>query len=153
MLSYSLTNFEIQKYYQNKHKFIVVYSRNNLPKTEDETYVINLYEYKSTGTQWIAFYLNGANVTKFQSFGVEYIPKEIKKFIGNKIIITYIYRMQAYNSKMCGYLCIGFIDFMLKDNKSFLDYTNLFSPNEYEKNNKIMLKCSQLLETKNLFYE
>ena len=76
MLSYSLTNFEIQKYYQNKHKFIVVYSRNNLPKTEDETYVINLYEYKSTGTQWIAFYLNGANVTKLKALELNIFQKK-----------------------------------------------------------------------------
>ena len=43
---------------------------------------------------------------------------------------------------MCGYFCIGFIDFMLKS-KSLLDYTNLFSPNIYEKNDKIMLKYFQ----------
>ena len=58
------------------------------------------------------------NVTYFDSFGVKYIPKEIKKFIGNKNIITNIYRIQAYDSIMCGYVCIGFIDFMLKG-KSF----------------------------------
>ena len=50
-----------------------------------------------------------------------------------------IYRIQAYSSVMCGYLCIGFIDFMLKG-KSLLEYTNLFPPNDYEKNNKIILK-------------
>ena len=61
-----------------------------------------------------------------------------KKFIGNKNI-TNIYRIQAYNSIMCGCFCIGFIDFMLKD-KSLLDYTNLFSSKEYEKNDKIILK-------------
>ena len=61
---------------------------------------------------------------------------QIKKFIGNKNIITNTYRIQAYNSIMCGYFCIGFIDFMLKG-KSLLGYTNLFSPNDYEKNNKI----------------
>ena len=50
--------------------------------------------------------------------------------------------MQAYNSRMCGYFCIGFIGFMLKG-KNLLDYTNLFSPNEYEKNDKIVLKHFQ----------
>ena len=54
-------------------------------------------------------------------------------------IITNIYRIQAYDSIMCGYYCIGFIDFMLKS-KSLLDYANLFSPNEYKKNDKIILK-------------
>ena len=76
--------------------------------------------------------MNSENVTFFDSFGVENIPKETKKFIGKKNIITNIYRMQAYDSIMCGYFCIGFIDFKLKG-KSLLDYTNLFSPNNYEK--------------------
>ena len=74
--------------------------------------------------------MNAEIVTYFDSFGVEYIPKEIRKFIGNKNDKTKIYRIQAYDSKMCGYYCIGFIDFMLKG-KSLLEYTNLFSPNEY----------------------
>ena len=79
------------------------------------------------------------NVTYFDSFRVEPIPKEINKFIGNKNIITKLYRLQAYDSIMCGYFCIGFIDFMSKG-KNLLEYTNLFSSNEYEKNDKIMLK-------------
>ena len=86
--------------------------------------------------------MNAENVTYFDSFGVEHIPKEIKEFIGNKNIITNIYRIQTYDSVMCGYFCIGFIDFMLKG-KSLLDYTNLFSPNDYEKNDKIILKYFQ----------
>ena len=69
----------------------------------------------------------------FDSFGVEHIPKEIKKFIGNKNIIKNIYIIQAFDLILCGYFCIGFIDFMLKD-KILLDYTNLFSPNYYENN-------------------
>ena len=60
------------------------------------------------------------------------IPNEIKRFIGNKNIITNICRIQAHDSIMCGYFCIGFIDFMLKG-KSLLDYTNLFSPNKYKR--------------------
>ena len=59
--------------------------------------------------------------------------------MGNKNVVTNIYRVQAYNSVMCGYFCIGFIDFMLKG-KSLLEYTNLHSPNDYEKNDKIILK-------------
>ena len=69
-------------------------------------------------------------------------PKEIKKVIGNKIITTNIYRLQAYNSIMCEYFGIGFINFMIKG-KSLLDYINLFSPKEYEKNDKITLKYFQ----------
>ena len=75
---------------------------------------------------------NSKNVTYFDSFGVEYISKEIKKIIEKKNIITNYYIIQAYDSLMCGYFCIGFIDFMLKG-KILLDYTNLFSPNDYEK--------------------
>ena len=86
--------------------------------------------------------MNSENVTYLDSFGVEYIPKEIKKIIGNKNIITNIYRIQAYDSIMCGYLCIGLIDFMLKG-KSLLEYTNLISPNDYERNDKIILKYFQ----------
>ena len=122
-------NFEIQKYYQKETKFYAVYSRNNLPKIKDAAYIINLHEYESIGTQWIALYVNAENVTYFDSFGVEHIPKEIRKFIGSKNIITNIYRILAHDSIMCGYFCIGFIDFMLKG-KSLLEYTNLFSPNE-----------------------
>ena len=75
------------------------------------------------------------NVKYFDSFEIEHIPKEIKKFIGNKNVITNIYRIQGYDLIMCGYFCIGFIDFIL-NGKSLLDCTNLFSPNDYEKNDK-----------------
>ena len=87
-------------------------------------------------------YVNAENVTYFDSFGVKHIPKEIKTFIKNKNIITNIYRIQAYDSIMSWNFCIGFIDFMIKG-KNLLDYTNLFSPNDYEKNDKIILKCFQ----------
>ena len=83
--------------------------------------------------------VNNNNVIYFGSFGAEHIPKENKKFIGNKNITTNIYRIQAYDSIMCGYFCIGFIDLMLKG-KRLLDYTNLFSPNDYEKHDKIIVK-------------
>ena len=84
-------------------------------------------------------YVNAKNVICFDSFVVEHIPKEIRKFIRNKNIIKNIYRTQAYYSVMCEYFCTGFIDFMLKD-KSLLEHTNLFSTNDYEKNYKIISK-------------
>ena len=87
--------------------------------------------------------MNGnKNAIHFDSFGVEDVPKEIKNSIENKNIITNNYRMQAYNSIMCGYFCTEFIDFMLKG-KSLFEYTNLFPPNYYEKNDKIILKYFQ----------
>ena len=87
----------------------------------------------------------------FDSFGVKHILKEIQKFIGNKNIITNTYRIQAYDSIMYLNFCIGFIDFMLKG-KTLLDYTNLFSPNSYEKNDKIILKHFQELKKMNEIY-
>ena len=61
----------------NELKFNGAYSRNNLAKIKDGTYVINLDECKSIGTHWIAWYVNGNNVMYFDSFRVEHIPKEI----------------------------------------------------------------------------
>ena len=121
-------------YYQSEPRFNGVYSRHDLPdKIKDGAYVINLDEYSDIGTHWIALYGNTKTVTYFDSFGVEYIPKEIKKFINNKNIIANIFRIQAYDSVMSGYFCIGFIDFMLTGNK-LTDFTNLFSPNSFKKN-------------------
>ena len=139
MLHHPLKNFEIQKYCQNEPKFNGVYSRNNLPKIKDGAYVIILDEFKSIGAHWIALYANGNNILYFNSFGVEHIPKEIRKFIRNKNVKTNIYRIPAFDSVMCGYFYVGFIDFMLKG-KSLLENTNLFSPDNYEKSDKLMLK-------------
>ena len=134
-----LTNFEIQKYYPNEPRFNGVFSRNNLPlKIEDGVYIINLHEYTDVGTHWIALFCNKNEVVYFGSFGVEHVPKEIKKFINNKNIIAKIFRIQANDSVMCGYFCIGFIDFMLAD-KKLTDYTNLFSPYDFKKNDSIIL--------------
>ena len=81
---------------------------------------------------------NNNSVTYFDSFSVEHIPKEIKAFINNKNIIANIFRMQAYDSIMCGYFSIGFIDFMLAG-KTLSEYTNLISPNNFKKNYDIIL--------------
>ena len=72
------------------------------------------------------------NIIYFDSFGVEYIPKEIKTFIDNKNLKTNIFRIQAYDSIMCGYFCIGLIDFMLAG-KTLFDFMNLSSPNTFKK--------------------
>ena len=130
MSSHPLNNFEIQKYYHNQPRFNGVYSRDNLPKIKDGTYVINIDEYSDIATHWIALYVVNNDVTYFDSFGVEHIPQEIKAFIGNKNIKTNIFRIQAYDSIMCGYFCIGFIDFILAG-KTLTGLTNLFSPNNF----------------------
>ena len=84
-------------------------------------------------------YVNNKTITYFDSFGVEHIPREIMKFIARKKIITSIYRIQAYDSIVSSYFCIGFINFMF-NGKSSTDYTNLFSPNDFKKNDDIILK-------------
>ena len=138
MPPHPLTNFEIQKYNQNEPRFNGVYLRDNLPRIKDGAYVINLDEYSDIGTHWIALYVQNNDVIYFDSFGVEHIPKEIKTFIGNKNIKTNIFRIQAYDSIMCGYFCIGFIDFMLAG-KTLTDFTNIFSPSNFKKNDDIIL--------------
>ena len=86
------------------------------------------------------------DVTYFDSFGVEHTPKEIKEFIdrpsssaSQNNIKTNIFRIQAYESIMCGYFCIGFIDFMLVG-KTLTEFTNLFSLNNFQKNDDMILK-------------
>ena len=134
-----LTNFEIEAYYQNDSRFNGVYSRDNLnDKIEDGAYVINLEEYYDIGTLWVALYVNNKSAKYFDSFGIEDIPKEIRVFIGSKDMIASIYRIQSYDSIMCGYYCIDFTDYMLKGN-SLTDFTNHFSPNNFKKNADIIL--------------
>ena len=121
-------------YYQNEPRFNGVYSRDNLPdKTKDGSYVINLDEYSDIETHWIALYVNNKTVTYFDSFEVEHIPKEIKKFINNKNIIANIFRLQAYGAIMCKYFCIRFIDFTF-NGISLTDFTNLFLTNNLKPN-------------------
>ena len=81
---------------------------------------------------------NNNNVIYFDSFGIEHILKEIKKFIKMKNIETNIFRVQAYDSIMCGYFYTGFINYMLKG-KALTEYTNLFSTNNFKKNDDIIL--------------
>ena len=92
MPPHPLTNFEIQKYYQNEPKFNGTYSRNNLPKKiKDGTYAINLDEYADVGTHQIALFCTEIEVIYFDSFGVEHTPEEMKEFIGNKKIKANIF--------------------------------------------------------------
>ena len=134
-----LTNFEIKDYYENEPRFKGVYSRDNLPKTiKNGAYVINLDEYADVGTHWIALYVKNKKVIYFDSFGVKNVPKEIKRFIGHKNTKTNIFRIQADSSIMCEYFCIGVIDFMFA-NKTLIDFTSLFSPYDFKKNDKVIL--------------
>ena len=79
MLPHPLTNFEIQKCYQNEPRFNGVYSRYSLSyEIKDGAYIINLDEHSDIGTHWVALYLNNNDVTYFDSFGAEHIRKKIK---------------------------------------------------------------------------
>ena len=135
---YPLTNFEIQEYYHNEPIFNGVFSRDNLHNNNNNNniksgaYVINVDKYCDIGTHWVALYVNNKTIIYFGSFGVEHIPKEIMKFIGNKNIIAYIFRIQVCDSIMCGYFCIGFINFMFNGN-DLTDYTSLFSTNDLKR--------------------
>ena len=102
----------------------------------------NLHEYADVGTHWIALFCNRNEIVYFNSFGVEHALNtkaiEIQKCVGNKNIKTIIFQVQANNSVMCGYFYIGFIDFLLSG-KKLTDFTNMFSPHDFEKNNDMIL--------------
>ena len=98
-----------------------------MPKrTKDGAYVISLDEYADVATHWIALYVKNIEIIYFDNIEDEYVPKKSEKFIEHKNIKANIFRIQARNSIMCGYFCIGFIDFMLAG-KTLIDYTSLFS--------------------------
>ena len=102
-----LTNCEIQEYYQNEPRFNGVFSRDNPPNTiANGGYVINLDEYCDIGAHCVALYANNKTITYSDSFGVEHIPREIIKFIARKKISTNNYRIQAYDSVMCGFFVL-----------------------------------------------
>ena len=133
MPPYPLTNFEIQKYYQNEPRFNGVYSRNDLPeKMKDGAYAINLDEYAGVDTNWVALVCNRIEAVYFDTFGFEHVPDEILKFMENKNIKANIFRVQANNSIRCGYFCIGVIDFILAG-KTLVDFTNMFSSYAFKK--------------------
>ena len=111
-----------------------------LKKIKDGAYVLNLDEYADVGTHWIALFCNKITIIYFDSFGVEHVPEEVKEFIDrpsfsawqSKNIKANIFQVQENDSIMCGYFCIGFIDFMLAG-KKLTGYTNLFSPHDFKK--------------------
>ena len=120
---------KIQEYFEKEslNQFRTKY------RIKDEAYI---------GTHWDDLNVKNNDITYFNSFGVEHIPNEIIKFIGNKNIKTNILRIQAYDSIICGYFCIRFINFML-NGKSLIEYTNLFSPYDFKKNDDIILFYSK----------
>ena len=121
----------MKDYYENEPRFNGVYSR-----VKSGAYVLNLDKYTDAGTYWIALYVKNNEITYFDSFVVEHVPKEIKRFITHESINTNIFRIQADNSIMCGYFCIRLIDFMFAG-RSLIDFAGLFSPYDFKKNDII----------------
>ena len=108
-------------------------------KIKDGACIINRDEYGDIGTHWIALFCKRSEIAYFNSFGDEHdVPEEIKNFIENKNIIGNIFWVQANTSIMYGHFCIGFIDFMLAG-KKLTDFTNIFSPYNFKKNDDIIL--------------
>ena len=90
---------------------------------------MNLDDKKSKGIHWASLFINRNTAVYFESSGIEYIPQEVLNKIRDKSISRNIFRMQSDDSVMCGFYCIAFIE-----------YTNLFYPNDYKKNEKIIYK-------------
>ena len=105
---------------------------------KDGAYVINLDEYSDSGTHSIALYAWNNSVSSFDSFGLEHIPKEIIKFIEKSTIMENIFWIEAHDSVMCIYCCIGYINFTLKG-RILRDFTNHFLPNSFKNNDAIIL--------------
>lgn len=126
-------------YFDSDKRFDGVFSRDNLNIfNKDGTYIINLDKYDNIGTHWVAIYLKNNNVTYFDSFGIEYIPKEITKLINDKSIKSNIFRIQSLNSILCGYFYIGFIEYTF-NNLGLNEYTKLFLVTDFDKNDQIIL--------------
>ena len=102
-------------------------------------YVIDLDDKNSKGTHWVSLFTDKNTAVYFDSFGIEYIPKEVLSKIKDKSITHNIFRTQDNVSIMCGFYCIAFIEYMLAG-KTLSDYTNLFFPNDYKKNGEIIYK-------------
>ena len=105
MLPHPLTNFEIQRYYQNESRFNGIYLRDNLPnQIKDGAYVINLRKYANVGTHQIALFVVNNDAVYFDNFRVELILREVRHFIGNESTQISLFRIQAFGSVMQGYI-------------------------------------------------
>ena len=94
-------------------------------------------EYENMSTHWVALFVKPKYTVYFDSFGIEHIRKETKHAIGIKEIKANIFRIQAYDSTMCGYYCIEFINYII-EGKSLIDFTSLFSPHDFKMNDQII---------------
>ena len=112
-LLYSLSSIEATTYFNYKSRFNGFFSRDNLSKTKDGAYVINLDDTQSKGTHWILLFLKKNVAVYIDSFGIEYIPQELLIKLKDKSVTHYIFRIQDNDSVMCGFHCIAFIEYIL----------------------------------------
>ena len=108
-----------------------------MPRIKDGACVINLDDKNSKGTYWVSLFIHKNVAIYFDSFAIEYIPLEVLHKIKDKSITQNIFRIQDNKSIMCRFFCIAFIEYMVA-RKTLLDYTNLISPNDYKKNDKMI---------------
>ena len=111
--------------------------RDNLPRTKDRVYVINMDDKQSKGMHWVSLFIDKNTAVYFDSFGIEYISQEPFRKVKDKSITQNIFRLQDDDSIMYGFHCFVVIEYMLAL-KTLLSYTNLFSPNDYKKNDQII---------------
>ena len=129
------------KYFNDESRFNGVFLRENLSRIKDSAYVINLGDKQSKGTHWVSIFID-RNTNVLFDFGIireEYISQEVLSKIKDKSIAHNIFRIQSDDSITCGFYCITFIEHIISG-KTLLDYTNLFSPNDYKENDKITCK-------------
>ena len=101
--------------------------------------MINIDEKQSKGTHWLSLFIDRNTAAHFDSFGIEYVPQEVLSKIKNKSITRSRFKIQSDDSIICGFYCVTFIEYVIAG-KTLSDYTNLFSPNDYQKNDKIIYK-------------
>ena len=129
----------IINHFNYEPRFKGVFSRNNLPGIKDGAYVINLNDNNSKGTHWVSLFIDKNTAVYFDSFETEHIPQRVLTKIKDKSIIHNIFRIQDNKPIMSGFYCIALIEYMLSE-KTLLAYTNLLSPNDYKRNDKIIYK-------------
>ena len=100
-------------------------------------YAINFDDNQNKGTHWVSSFIDKNTAVYFDSFGIEYILQEVLNKFKDKSITHNIFRIQDNGSIMCRFYCIAFIEYVVAGN-ALLDYTNLFSPNDFKKNGKII---------------
>ena len=130
---------EITKYSNYRPRFHNIFSRDNLPRINDNAYAINLDDKQSNGTHWVPLFIDKNTAVQFNSIWTGYNPQDALNEITDKSITHNIFRIQSDDSVMCEFNSIDFIECKIVG-KTLFDYTNLFSPNIYQKNDKIIDK-------------